>query len=154
MAEIFLAITASGTENFLVYRPEKQFIKSSLLLKSTPLFIFCYRYIPQHGKDYKSFFLSRPSGEKAIVINTQRETRKICHFCGIFPHRLISHTRNWGSRTICPSSRLSKYQRQNRNPSLLTPIPPARLSQLVPHQRFVQICEQALGIRGQGGTHS
>lgn len=95
---------------------------------STPCLFFRYQYIAQHGKDYNSAsFSPDPVARKQFwLICREKQEKSVMSVVSshTVSHRLISHTRNWGSWTICPSSQLSKCQSQKWNPSLLIPIPP------------------------------
>lgn len=69
----------------------------------------------------------------------------------IFSYTLILHTRNWGSQAsymICSGSQLNKFQSQNPNTKLLTPL--VLTSSTVPQQWYIQILQQAPEHQGTG----
>lgn len=147
IAEIFLASQDKHSfwhwTLFLVYRPENHW---------TPV----YFSIISIFSSKERIVIELPSllthwWENTILINKQRETRKVCHVYGAwqvsfhgFSHLLNLHTRNCGSQ-------LSKYHSQNSTPSLIPiPLPSLTTSQ----QRHAQTSEQALETKGQGDTYN
>ena len=94
-----------------------------------------------------------------VLINNQRETRKACHFHGLFPHLLArAHFTHKdlglsGERRGLPRLTVKQVSKsQNSNPALLTPSPLPSLT--APRQQDAHISNRPWRVGGQGGAHN